>query len=237
MPRVWPLAVFGFVIFCASISSATVNRSPVGTWQLTSGASNPGVTYITFNADGGLTGYGMSLSTFGLVTFSGNWTLDASGHVAGLYSESLNGETITGSFYGRTTNGKTLTGKVIDQSGTAIVTGVPIGAIPNMSGSWVAYATSEGVRVPEFITVSPSSQFPGVFTFTGDGSGPSGPFTVSGVGIVSSKGKVVTLGETDFAEGGTAITSSAGTFNLQTQTGTLVGVTSSGVRVRSRIVR
>ena len=39
------------------------------------------------------------------------------------------------------------------------------------------------------------------------------------------------------AEGGTAITSSAGTFNLQTQTGTLVGVTSSGVRVRSRIVR
>jgi hypothetical protein len=239
------LALLSPVCLGLTLASAfsQVSHSPVGTWEISASGRNPSAGFVTFNGDFTATGYGMSLSSFGIYTFQGTWALDAKGNTVAQYSENLYFErdavpqTFSGSFIGKATTGKRLVGRTVASDGNSTVTGTPPLYYPDVSGSWVAYVTEGRTTVPEFITVVPSNVAAGVFIFSGTGAGPSGSFVVGGEMLVTSKGKVVVLGESDFADGTKSFSSLTGTLNLLKQTGLLTGITDSGYRLRTRITR
>jgi hypothetical protein len=231
------LLLFGFLVFGSSDSFATGSHSPVGTWQMTISGGNQGIAFLTFNSDYSMTGYGMNLGTYGLFAFTGTWTIDAKGNTAGTYTEYLGGESFQGSFAGKATNGKTLVGKSTGNNGTATLSGTPATTTPDISGNWVAYITQDKITIPDFVTLTPDANYPGVFVLSGNGSGPDGAFTLSGGVIISSKGKAVVVVEADYPDETVILSTLVGNFNLRSQTGSFTGATGSGDRVRAKVVR
>jgi hypothetical protein len=234
---------FTFSVLCAflnlglSVGFSQTTHSPVGTWEVTIGGGNHGIAFLTFNADFTMSGYGMTRESFGLFTVLGNWTLDEKENLLGTYTENLRGQLITGSFIGKAKTGRRMTAKVVATNGRFTLLGLPVSMTPDISGNWTAYVTQRGIKVPEFITFSPSSVFPGVFDFVGNSSGPSGAFTVSGNAILTSRGKAVAFAESDFTNNASVFSSLTGRFNISRQTGSLSGVTDSGDRLSARISR
>jgi hypothetical protein len=219
------------------VVAAQASPSPVGTWEVTISGQNHGIAFMTFNDDFTLSGYGMSLESFGMFRLTGTWSLDAKGNLLGSYTEDLGGMTFNGNFTGKTAAGKRLTGKIIASNGKFAMNGIPVLTVLDISGPWIASVTELKTTVPEAITLFPSRVLPGVFSLTGSGSGPSGNFRVSGKVVVSSKGKAVVFTESDFDSGGSALSSLTGAFKVNAQTGSFAGVTDSGVRLRAKIGR
>jgi hypothetical protein len=237
MKRLISPITLAVLLLNVTLAFAQPSHSPVGTWEVTLGGGNRGNMFITFSNDFTVTGYGMTLQSFGPFTIQGTWTIDAKGNIVGLYTEYVNGQSFDGTFKGRALAGKRLTGRTVAANGTSALTAIPALITPDISGNWIAYVTERQTTVPEFITVTPLPNFPGTFTFTGDGAGPSGAFTVSGLALVTSKAKVVVYGESDFSDGTRAFTSATGNFNLRRQTGSLTGITDQGIHLRTRITR
>jgi hypothetical protein len=217
---------------------AQTSHSPVGIWEVTISGRNheQGIAFLTFSNDFTMGGYGMSFQSFGMFTIAGAWDLDARGSLVGSYTEQLGGQSFDGSFIGKATNGKRLIGKGVGSNGAFTLRGIPAAMTWDLTGNWIARVTERKVTVPEFISLTPSV-FPSVFDFSGSGAGPSGAFLVSGTAIISSKGKLVVFGETDFASGGVGFSSLTGSFNVRRQTGSLGGMTDSGDRLTAKILQ
>ena len=211
--------------------------SPVGTWEVTIGGGNRGIAFLTFNDDFSISGYGMTRESWGPFTVQGNWTLDARGNLLGTYTENLYGKLMNGSFIGKARTGRSMRVKVVATNGRFTLSGVPVRMTPDISGNWTAYVTQRKITVPEFITLTSSSGFPGMFDVLGTGSGPSGSFAVSGNAIVTSKRKAVVFSVSDFTNGGIGLGSLTGGFSVSGQTGSLIGETDSGERLRARTTR
>jgi len=217
--------------------SEQTRYSPVGTWEVTIGGGNHGIAFLTFNDDSTMSGYGMTRESWGLFTVQGIWTLDAKGKLLGTYTENLYGQLMNGSLIGKARTGRSMNVKIVATNGKFALSGVPVRMTPDISGNWIAYVTQRKIKVPEFITLTPSSGFPGVFDVLGTGSGPSGSFAVVGNVIVTSKRKAVVFSVSDFTNGGNGLASLTGGFSVSGQTGSLTGETDSGERLRARITR
>jgi hypothetical protein len=223
----------------ASGGGANSSHSPVGTWEITVSGKDQGIAFITFGGDYTLSGYGMTLKSFGLFTLAGTWSIDAKGNTVGFYTESTpDGSSFDGTFTGKATKGRTLAGKTVSQNGSFTLSGVPAKTTPDVSGDWGARVTQGKTISTESLSLSSSADFPGVFDFAGDGSGSNGSFSSSGQMIVSSKGKAVVSAEADDAQGNElSLSSLTGTFNLRSQTVSFSGKTSSGASLRVKMTR
>lgn len=233
------LAVSFLALSCSAVFSQDA-RSPIGNWELSivrtgPGAEESGTVFLTFNADHTLTGYGLTTSTFTVATFSGTWSNSAAGRFEADYTEEVFGNLLDGEFSGRATNGKRLEMNSVGVLGTFKLKGVPIQPLPDISGSWVSSVTqpltrNHSLEACEFTNLT---QFPGVVGIVGSGTNDNRSFAVSGMAIVTAKGKVSAFKVNDF--GGPKITFDAltGKFRQEKHAITLRGNDTDGLTVLS----
>ena len=225
-----------FTLVFATCYAAPVNQSPVGTWQMKISAPPKEILYITFNIDGTLDGYGISISSFALYTLSGTWTVDSKGKVLGNYTENLGSQSFGGSFVGKAVNGKKINARVTSERGNFTITGVPATSFPDISGHWVGQDKESGVTLVETYDITAGSDF-GIFDFTGAGSGPDGAYTLSGEVVVNSLRQANSLVQIDFASGDSGLAALTGSFNVTKGTASLKGKSASGQAISIKLTR
>jgi hypothetical protein len=121
------------------------SASPVGTWETKLAGSTKGLAYITFNDDSTISGYGIALGTFGLVSFTGDWARTSSHRLVG----TVNGNSFTG---------KAKAGAKLQlMAGALKLSGAPAASVPDITGTWVDVKTSEA------LSFTPSATFTNVF--------------------------------------------------------------------------
>ena len=231
---------------CSAVFSQDA-RSPIGSWELSIARIGPsakenGTVFLTFNADHTLVGYGLTTTTFRVGTFSGTWSNSAAGRFEADYTEDLSGDLFDGKFSGRATTGKRLEMNSVGLLGTFKLKGVPTQSLPDISGSWISSSTqtltrSHSIETCQFTNLT---QFPGVVGISGSGTNANRPFAVSGMAIVTAKGKVTVFKVDDFGGSDIAFDEFSGNFRQQKQTMTFRGNDTDGLTVlavRARLSR
>jgi Bacterial Ig domain len=161
--------------------------SPVGTWECKLSGFGKGTAYVTFNDDFTLSGYGMTLGTFGLFMINGNWNFNSQHQTTGTYTEMLDEtELLNGSFTAKVTSGRKFKTAVTPTApGAALkLKGIPLAPAPNLNGDWAAVVKTLGITTNETYNLAPSATYTNVLDLTG--VGPT--YVLTGSVIVTSRG-------------------------------------------------
>ncbi len=228
--RVLLSLMFCVATACTSFSQIT-NALTTNTWQVSitriqSRTKETGAAFVNFNPDGAYSGYGLTTLSGGLLTFSGNWSMDAKGNILGRYAQDSGP---SGDIAGKASS-KALVLTITTTNSTYKLSGKPVTSpIPDLSGSWNSSFTVAHSTTAEVITLSAEEGFPGVFEFAG-----GNPDDVQGGLIVTPSGHLAVLLE-DSTTGETA--GIIGKFNQRRQAGSASGKDSNNHAVRAKISR
>jgi hypothetical protein len=218
--------------------SIPILRMPNGMWEITISGKDPGTAFITFADDNTLSGYGMTLKSFGWFTLEGTWAVDAKGNTLAIYTQSAEDTpSFDATLLGKANNSKTLSVKVTNPKGVYTMSGAPSKApAPDLTGTWTAKVTQGKIKSTQTFNINRSEDHPALFYLSSPETGDY--LNLSGYAIVTSKGKVGLCYETYDQDGnGIAMCSFTGTLNLRKQTGTLSGVTDHGATLRANLIR
>ena len=233
------------LFFGILIAHGKTSNSPIGIWESTITGQNQGLAIIVFNSDSTVIGYGMTLQSFGPFLFRGTWTFDVHGNVIGSCTEYLKGVNVcTISFVGKAIAGRSFTAKLTSNYGNFSISAIPATYHPDISGQLNAVVTQNHITISESFSTAALTQYFGEdlswvwgYVVAGNEMGMYGPFTVTGYGLVSSKGAVIFYTESDFGNGNISSATFKGTINLKTQRGTLSGYSDAGDRISVKISR
>jgi len=222
-------------------------RSPIGSWELSiartgSFTKETGTVFLTFNADHTLTGYGLTSAISAVATFSGTWSNSPGGRFEADYTEQVFDSVLDGKFSGRATFGKRLEMNSVGLLGTFKLEGAPMQSLPDISGSWISSATQTLTRnhIIETDQFTNLTQFPGIVGISGSGTNSNRPFAVSGMAVVTAKGKLTVSKMNDFGGSDLAFDLFTGKFDQKKNTITLLGDDTDGLTVlsvRARLTR
>jgi hypothetical protein len=129
---------------------------------------------------------------FGFGDLSGPWGFDASGKVIGSFTEVLadGGEsgaiTNSVSFQAKVVSGKRLTMTCSTVNGKIVYKGIPLAALPALTGGWYGTKVQNGQSFVEFFDLSSSGYQPNLYTL--EGEGPA--YTTQGVCMRSAQNKI-----------------------------------------------
>ena len=163
--------------------------SPVGTWEAKISGPAKGNAVVIFGDDFSISGYGMTLGTFGLFTISGAWSFNTRQQIAGSYIEWLDGSDIfSGSFVGKAAGGRKVSVQVTSESVPKALRlkGKPLATVPDLRGNWLATVKAAGALTMETYELTPSATLTNVLDLTGQTS--SG--TLTGAVLVNSRGQL-----------------------------------------------
>jgi len=218
-----------FVVASGTTAGAQGLNSPVGTWEITVSGKDKGNAFMTFNADSTLSGYAITVSSFGLLIFDGTWSYDGTGRIVGSFTAQVNGQSSLVNFIGTVKNGTKLQLSALGGNGSVKLKGIPAGALPNLTGHYIGYANDHVQKFTEDLDLSPGI-YPGVYDISGSASLG---FHLTGALIVSSRNTVYVYALTDYG----AVSSLAGKGDPIKGTGKLKGIDTYGVRISIALVR
>ena len=135
------------VLVCGICLVGSLASAQVGNWQVqiqeTNGARGKGFGYLQVKQDGTMVGYSLTTTTYGVVTFGGNWSIQSK-KISGTFTESLDGQEISGTFKG-TFTAKSFSVKVLlDDGSTSTLSGKPVVSVPNASGTFSGSVKQSG---------------------------------------------------------------------------------------------
>ncbi|MCW1884746.1 hypothetical protein OKA04_08400 [Luteolibacter flavescens] len=214
-----------------SASAAPAPATPVGTWEVTLTGADQGTAYVTFEDDNEFSGYGLSRNSLGLFTLSGTWTVDAAGKLTGNYTETINGDEITGTLTGKVA-AKKITGSIASTIGSFKFNAKREVPTQSISGVWTGATAVGKVRMAEFYQITPSA-FPHLYEISGEGTSLlTGSYSISGVALVGSKGKIRLAAVSIPDEDEPSFSSLTGTVNVNRKQNVLKGTHSSGLPIK-----
>lgn len=221
----------------APVSAFAAAPSPVGTWEVNLAGADQGIAYVTFEEDRDFTAYGVSAKSAGVFTLSGTWAVDDKGVLTGSYTETIDGQHVTGTIQGKVT-AKKIRGKITATNGNFTFSGAPEKATQDLSGTWTSIAMLGKLRLPELYQIS-ATETPHLYQLSGFGVSPTGgEFEINGLALAGSKGKVriFALSEYPWAET-PGITNLSGKINAAKTKGTLKGFESTGQAIKVSLRR
>ena len=227
------------VLVCGICLVGSLASAQVGNWQVqiqeTNGARGKGFGYLQVKQDGTMVGYSLTTTTYGVVTFGGNWSIQSK-KISGTFTESLDGQEISGTFKG-TFTAKSFSVKVLlDDGSTSTLSGKPVVSVPNASGTFSGSVKQSNMKssIPETFTASANADYPGVLDFSGT---VNGALPANGQVLLEPNGIVFGYGVTDLGNGGTAVTAFTGKYTPRTGVLTTTGVDAYGVRITGKFTR
>ena len=219
-----------------STSAAPAPASPVGTWEVALSGADQGTAYVTFEDDNDFTGYGLSKGSLGLFTLSGTWTVNEAGQLVGNYTETINGDSVTGSLTAKLT-AKAITGSIAASNGKFTFKAKREGVTQDISGPWAGTASIAKQQLAELYQITPSA-LPHVYLIEGTGFSPfSGAYSIVGTVLTGAKGKVELVAFSQPVEGAPGFAALRGTVNVNRKQNVLKGTHSSGAPVKIAIRR
>ncbi|MCW1926475.1 hypothetical protein OKA05_28245 [Luteolibacter arcticus] len=230
------LATAALCLSPALASADAPSPSPVGTWEVALSGADQGTAYVTFEEDHDFTAYGLSRESLGLFTLSGTWTITESGQLAGSYTETINGGTVTGSLAGKVAKGK-ISGSITATNGKFTFKAKPETDTQNLTGAWTGIASIGKQRLPGLYQLTPSS-LPHVYQIDGGGISPtSGSYSIHGTVLAGANGKVELVAFSMDAWGSAGFSSLTGTVSAKRKQNVLKGKQSNGSPVKIALTR
>ena len=219
----------GLALFC------TIANAQVGTWQVTinrvGGVKETGIGSVTFNFDGTLSGYSLTTLTFGIATYSGTWSIDSHNALIATFTETLNGQTFSGSTGGKLSS-KSFAGTVTANGVSYKIKGIPAVGLPDGTGNWVGTVKQGGQTAVESFTAISNTNFPGI----NDVSGLiNGSLVFTGQAAATPKGQLVGYSDTDVNGG--ILANFTGKLNAVKGTFTIKGIDENGVVLSGKFSR
>ena len=198
--------------------------------------ADQGTAYVTFEDDNDFTGYGLSKGSLGLFTLSGTWTVNEAGQLVGNYTETINGDSVTGSLTAKVAP-KAITGSIAATNGKFTFKAKREGVTQDLSGPWAGTATIGKQQLAELYQISPSA-LPHVYVIEGTGFSPfAGEYEILGTVLTGANGKVELVAFSQAASGSPGFAYFRGTANVNRKQNVLKGTHSSGAPIKIAIRR
>jgi hypothetical protein len=150
-----------------------------------------GDAFMTFADDGSLTGYGMSVGSFGLLEIAGEWTVTDDGQIAGTLTMTVGDDVVLeGTVVVTRGDDGRIVMRIHNADGEIMLDGIRANAVPDLSGMWNAEVTLPGATCVETFDLTVSEQHPGVFRLDGAGTSDERVYTVTGAVLVNSANRL-----------------------------------------------
>jgi hypothetical protein len=164
---------------------------PLGTWEVALDDIDVGDAFMTFADDGSLTGYGMSVGSFGLLEIAGEWTVTDDGQIAGTLTMTVGDDVVLeGTVVVTRGEDGRIVMRIQNADGEIMLDGIRATTVANLSGTWDAELTMPGAVCAEAFDLTVSEQHPGVFRLDGAGTTSDRVYTVTGAVLINSANRL-----------------------------------------------